>query len=193
MGPSSEVDPIGERPGGSGKPVGRWRHMGDRLSPVQRSLVVAGVILVAALIVFRFVSPSLADYLSTNAGDCLAADPAIVAANVAGQVRTLPGDPHAETTGCDRSHVQEVMGLPTLAGERDTPYPVDTVASAAADACREVFATYVGRPLEGSSLAATAYYPERAEWEEQDSRTVVCVVVDPVARTVIGSLKGSGR
>jgi hypothetical protein len=70
---------------------------------------------------------------------------------------------------------------------------VDAVAVAAADACTELFATYVGRALEGSSLAVTAYFPERAEWEEQNSRTVVCVVVDPVARTVIGSLRGSAR
>jgi hypothetical protein len=187
------MDPIGERPDGSGMPPGRWRHVGDRLSPLQRSLIVAGVVLVAALIVFRFVSPSLADYLSTKAGDCLAADPAIVLANVAGQVRTVPGDPYAETTGCDRQHVHEVMGLPELAGDRGAPYPVDTVAVAAAGACTELFATYVGRPLEGSSLAATAYYPDRAEWEEQDSRKVVCVVVDPATGTVVGSLRGSAR
>jgi hypothetical protein len=184
---------MSERPDDSGMPLGPWRHVSGRFSPAQRSLIIAGVLLVISLIVFRFVSPSLASYRSTHPGDCLAADPIIVTANVAGQVRTVSGNPVAETTGCDRQHVHEVMGLPALAGERGTPYPVDAVAVAAADACTELFATYVGRPLEGSSLAVTAYYPERAEWEEQNSRTVVCVVVDPVARTVIGSLKESAR
>jgi len=184
---------MSERRDDGGMPRGPWRHVSGRLSPAQRTLIIVGVVLVASLIVFRFVSPSLVDYRSTKAGDCLAADSVIVTANVAGQVRTVSGNPVAETTGCDRQHVQEVMGLPTRAGDRGTPYPVDAVAVAATEACTELFATYIGRPLEGSSLAVTAYYPERAEWEEQNSRTVVCVVVDPVTRTVIGSLRGSAR
>lgn len=56
-----------------------------------------------------------------------------------------------------------------------------------------MFATYVGRPLEDSTLGVTTLFPERAEWLDQNERTEVCVVTDPATPASTGSVKGSAR
>jgi len=182
--------PIPER---SGTPMGPWAHVSGRFSPAQRSLIIGGVLVLLTLVLFRFVSPTQVGYRSAKPGDCLQGSAAISAAAKPGEVRTVSGSPAAQIVACDQPHVQEVMGQAELAGDRGVPYPVDGAPAQASAACSALFATYVGRPLEGSSLGVTAHFPERAEWEDQNERTVVCVVTDPSGATSTGSVKGSGR
>ena len=177
----------------SGMPMGPWAHVSGRFSPAQRSLIIGGVLVLLTLVVFRMVSPTQVGYRSAKPGDCLEGSPAISAAAKPGEVRTVSGSPAAQITTCDKPHVQEVMGQAELPGDRGAPYPVDGAPAQAIDACTALFATYVGRPLAGSTLGVSAYYPERAEWEQQNERTVVCVVTDPSGATSTGSVAGSGR
>ena len=177
----------------SGMPLGPWAHVSGRFSPAQRSLIIGGVLVLLTLVVFRLVSPTQVGYRSARPGDCLEGSAAIAAAVKPGEVRTVSGAPAAQIVTCEQPHVQEVMGQVELAGDRGTPYPVDGAPAQAAAACSALFETYVGRPLAGSSLGISAYFPERAEWEQQNERTVVCVVTDPAGATSTGSLKGSGR
>ena len=184
------------RPGAperSGMPMEPWAHVSGRFSPAQRSLIIGGVLVLASLVVFKLVSPTQVGYRSAKPGDCLVGSDAIAAAARPGVVRTVSGSPAAEIAGCDQPHIQEVMGQVVLPGDRGVPYPVDGAPAAAITGCTALFATYVGRPLDGSSLGATAFYPERAEWENQFERRVVCVVTVPGPGASTGSVKGSGR
>jgi hypothetical protein len=183
----------GAIPERSGMPMGPWAHVSGRFSPAQRSLIIGGVLVLLSLVVFKLVSPTQVGYRSAKPGDCLEGSSAISAAAKPGQVRTVSGAPAAQIVSCDKPHVQEVMGQAELAGDRGAPYPVDGAPAQAIAACTALFETYVGRPLAGSSLGASAYFPERAEWEQQNERTVVCVVTDPSGATSTGSVKGSGR
>lgn len=177
----------------SGMPIGPWAHVSGRFSPAQRSLIIGGVLLLASLVVFRLVTPSQVGYRNARPGDCLTGSPAVAAAVKAGKVRTVSGAPAAEVVGCDTPHVQEVMGQVELPGDRGAPYAVDGVPVEATASCSAMFATYVGRPLEGSTLGITAFFPERAEWLDQNERTVVCVVTDPATPASTESAKGSAR
>jgi hypothetical protein len=177
----------------SGMPMGPWEHVSGRFSPAQRSLIIGGVLVLLTLVVFRFVSPTQVGYRSAKPGDCLQGSAAIAAAAKPGEVRTVSGAPAAQIVTCDQPHVQEVMGQVELPGDRGAPYPVDGAPAQATAACAALFETYVGRPLAGSSLGVSAYFPERAEWEQTNERTVVCVVTDPAGATSTGSVKGSAR
>jgi len=177
----------------SSMPMGPWAHVSGRFSPAQRSLIIGGVLVLLTLVLFRFVSPTQVGFRSAKPGDCLEGSSAISAAAKPGLVRTVSGAPAAQIVSCDQPHVQEVMGQAELPGDRGAAYPVDGAPAAASAACSALFATYVGRPLEGSSLGVTAHFPERAEWENQNERTVVCVVTDPAGATSTGSVKGSAR
>ena len=177
----------------SGMPMGPWAHVSGRFSPAQRSLIIGGVLVLLTLVLFRMVSPSQVGYRSAKPGDCLEGSEAISAAAKPGVVRTVSGAPAAQIVSCDKPHVQEVMGQVELPGDRGAPYAVDGVPAEASAACTALFATYVGRPLEGSSLGVTAHFPERAEWENQNERTVVCVVTDPSVPASTGSVKDSAR
>jgi len=177
----------------SGMPLGPWAHVSGRFSPAQRSLIIGGVLVLLTLVVFRLVSPTQVGYRSAKPGDCLQGSDAIASAARPGEVRTVSGAPAATIVSCDQPHIQEVMGQVELPGDRGVPYPVDGAPAQATAACSAMFATYVGRPLDGSSLGVTAYFPERAEWENQNERTVVCVVTVPGSGPSTGSVKGSGR
>ena len=188
-----DVPPPKVIPGRSSMPVGPWEHVSGRFSPAQRSLIIGGVLVLLTLVAFKLVSPTQVGYRSAKPGDCLEGSSAISAAAKPGEVRTVSGSPAAQIVSCDQPHVQEVMGQAVLPGERGAPYPVDGAPAGAIAACTDLFATYVGRPLTGSSLGVTAYFPERAEWENQNERRVVCAVTVPGSDASTGSVKGSGR
>jgi Septum formation len=177
----------------SGMPLGPWRHVSGRFSPAQRSLIIGGVLVVAALAVYALVTPSLASYRSAKPGACFTGSESVAAGAAAGKVRAVSGSPSGQTVPCDQPHVQEVMGQADLPGDRGAAFDPDAVPAAAVSACTGLFATYVGRSLDGSSLGATAYYPDRQEWTDANERTVVCMVSDPSAKTITTSLKGSAR
>lgn len=157
-------------------------------------ITVAIVILLVALVVMRLITPPLADVRDTVAGDCLAGSPLTISGNTAGEVNVVPGYATGmQRVQCAEPHIWESAGVVQLPQPPGTPYPVDTIEAEVVDACAAAFEAFVGRPLDGSSLSATAFYPIRDDWEGKDERRVACMVVDPAQPTVTGSLQGSGR
>lgn len=160
----------------------------------QHRLLTAVLVVAAVLIGWWLITPRYLSYANTSAGDCMQADPSVLSGASAGQVNVVPGGLRAGVkVGCGDPHQHEIMAHVEHPAARGEPYPGDALATYAADTCAKVFADYVGRPLEGSSLGATAYYPIRGDWEQKADRTIICIGVDPSQPAVTGSIKGSGR
>lgn len=90
---------------------------------------------------------------------------------------------------CNLPHQYEVIGVvsPSLAGTPDEP----TLIAAAKQLCPPVFAGYVGRPYQDSSLEVGWVLPS----EEQRARKVQqigCLAFDPKGK-LVGSVRGSAR
>jgi hypothetical protein len=172
--------------------------MGTRISTLgdwvrgHRGVVLGLVLLVAVFAFWRMIEPTYSDVRGAPAGTCFAENPAVASANKAGEVHLVAGTTQAQTVDCAKEHVWETASIASLPGDGGTAYNPDGVAAAAGTACTDAFATYVGRPLEGSTLAVTARYPTKDEWDRGERR-VVCLLVDPVAQTVSGSLEGANR
>ena len=91
---------------------------------------------------------------------------------------------------CDQPHDGEVYAEGDL---QDGDYPGDTaVEEQSLDLCGPRFGEYVGKAYEESALDFFPITPTKDSWEQQDDRTVSCVLFDPEAQ-VSGSLKGSAR
>ena len=157
-----------------------------------RGAVVALVLVVAVLAIWRMIEPSYSDVRGAPASTCFAESPTVASANKPGEVHLVAGTTQAQTVDCAKEHVWETAAVASLPDAAGTTYGPDAVAAAAEAACADAFATYVGRPLEGSTLAVTARYPTKEEWDGGERR-VVCLLVDPVAQTVTGSLRGANR
>ncbi|MCU0483447.1 MAG: septum formation family protein [Chloroflexi bacterium] len=157
-----------------------------------RGAVLALVLLVLVLTAWRMIEPTYSDVRGAPAGTCFAESPAVTSANRPGEVHLVAGSTQAQTVDCASEHVWETAAVEQLAGDAGTAYDADAVAAAAQAACAAAFEPYVGRPLEGSSLAVTARYPTKAEWDGNERR-VVCLLVDPVAQSVTGSLRDANR
>ena len=142
--------------------------------------------------VWRLIEPSCADVRGAPAGTCFAENPTVTSANRACEMHVVPGTTQAPTADCAREHVWETAAVVRLPDAPGTPYSFDAVAAAAETACSEAFTACVGHPLDGSTLAVTARYPTKEEWDGKERR-VVWLLVDPVARTVTGSLRGANR
>jgi len=157
-----------------------------------RGAVLALALVVAVLALWRLSEPTYSDVRRAPAGTCFAEDPAVASANKAGAVLVVPGTTQAQTVECAAAHVWETAAVAVLPDSPGTPYSFDAIAEAARAACADAFAAYVGRPLEGSTLSVTARHPTKEEWDG-DERRVACLLVDPIARAVTGSLRGAGR
>ena len=157
-----------------------------------RGVVLGLVLLVAVLAFWRMIEPTYSDVRGAPAGTCYAENPIVASANKAGEVHLVAGTTQAQTVDCAKEHVWETAAVTSLPDAAGTTYGPDAVAAAAEAACVDAFAIYVGRPLEGSSLAVTARYPIKEEWDGRERR-VVCLLVDPVAQSVTGSLRGANR
>lgn len=157
-----------------------------------RGAVLALILLVAVFAIWRMIEPAYSDVRGAPAGTCFAENPAVASANRPGEVHLVAGTTQAQTVDCAKEHVWETAAVAQLPGEAGEAYGPDAVAAAARSACADAFEAYVGRPLEGSTLAVTARYPTKDEWDGGERR-VACLLVDPVAQTVTGSLKGANR
>lgn len=91
---------------------------------------------------------------------------------------------------CGVPHDREVFHRFDLAGDR---YPgVEAVSREAAQACLDAFVGYVGVAYADSVLDAHPIVPSEETWEDDDDRTVVCVVGQEGGR-ITGSLAGAAR
>jgi hypothetical protein len=119
-----------------------------------------------------------ADPTDAQPGDCLASLPGA-------------GSTDLDVVPCERQHLGEVVGVVEL--EDDTGpagYPGDEdVAAQAAEACTEVFTTYVGIAPGTSDLGLVALPPTEAAWRTSQDRAAVCIAEGPDR---VGSVRGSG-
>lgn len=68
----------------------------------------------------------------------------------------------------------------------------DEVFTLADEGCYAPFTTYVGLPLESSTLDYTYYVPTEDGWNDYDDHAVSCIIFDPAGKTT-GSLLAAGR
>jgi hypothetical protein len=156
-------------------------------------ITVALSILALILVVMRLITPTVTDVRGAAPGACLDGEGQSASANKAGAMRAVAGAPTSTIVDCAKPHFWEAIGQASVAGDTGATYPAPTIEALAAEACRAPFAAYVGRPLEGSRLSATAYFPTRTEWADRGLRTVACMLIDPTTDAVTGSLRGSNR
>jgi len=89
---------------------------------------------------------------------------------------------------CDEAHSYEVFASLLL---DDPAYPAETLEATARDRCRTAFSAFIGIEYDASELVLRYVAPSAATWEQGD-REILCVVTDPVDRT-IGSLADALR
>jgi Septum formation len=92
---------------------------------------------------------------------------------------------------CTVPHDREVFDRFDLEGDH---YPgEEAVIQAAARACLDAFAGYVGLPyLDQSALTAFPIVPSRRTWEDRGDRTVLCVLAGAGA-ALVGSQRDAAR
>ncbi|MGL4339767.1 MAG: septum formation family protein [Rhodoglobus sp.] len=90
---------------------------------------------------------------------------------------------------CSQPHDAEAFKKIIMPG---TSFPGDkAVSDAAVAGCTSAFTTYVGIEYDQSKLDFAYFYPTAATWEEE-SREILCIVVDPAGK-VSGTLAGAAR
>jgi len=122
------------------------------------------------------------DAFSVQLGDCL--NEPIPAGEALQEVEDVAATP------CGQPHDGEVYAVFDLP---DGDFPGDdAVGKAGEERCVTDFEAFIGMPYDDSALEFFTYQPTEASWETQDDREIVCVVVDPEAKTT-GSLEGAAR
>jgi hypothetical protein len=118
------------------------------------------------------------DILDVRVGDCL------VTGGTSKVTRTVP------IVDCSLEHDSEAYASVII--DRATFPGADAVSTQAVAECTARFATFVGLAYEESSLDFAYYYPTQSSWERGD-REILCLVIDPGAGSVSGSLSGAAR
>lgn len=91
---------------------------------------------------------------------------------------------------CSLEHESEVYSRTVI---DDDEFPGDdAVRDRAVTGCTEAFAEFVGVAYDDSSLDFAYYFPTRTSWERGD-RDIVCLLIDPEAETITGTLAGAAR
>ncbi|MFV0427802.1 MAG: septum formation family protein [Beutenbergiaceae bacterium] len=91
------------------------------------------------------------------------------------------------TVECDTEHGGEVVGS---VDQPDGDYPgIEALEEQGWGACQSEFETYVGLPVEQSSLMMSFYYPSAATWSRGD-REILCIAY-LTDGTTTGSWEGS--
>ena len=85
---------------------------------------------------------------------------------------------------CDKSHENEVFGVFEHPTDKGFTFPGGyEVTKVAQTGCADRFETYVGKPFEKSDLLIAVIAPGQLSWEQEDDRTIVCIVHGEKART----------
>jgi hypothetical protein len=117
------------------------------------------------------------DVFTIKVGDCVNDSAA------QGEVSTVP------KADCAQPHDGEAYASIMMA---DGEFPgADAVRTQSEAGCTAQFNTFVGVDYGTSALSYSYYYPTAESWAQGD-REILCIVFDPVTRTV-GSLKGAAR
>ena len=116
--------------------------------------------------------------LDLDVGDCLATTGNHSATS------TVP------VVDCSLEHESEVYSRTVL---DDDEFPGDdAVRDRAVTGCTEAFTEFVGIEYDASSLDFAYYFPTRTSWDRGD-RDIVCLLIDPAAESITGSLAGAAR
>lgn len=95
-----------------------------------------------------------------------------------------------ETISCDEPHVGEVYAQQDL--DNQVLFPGARMPQFTAAVCTgEAFEDYIGYPFDSSIFDVITYAPSKESWAAGD-RTVTCVVTDPAAGYIPGTLEGAG-
>lgn len=91
---------------------------------------------------------------------------------------------------CDDPHVGEVYAQQDL--DNQVLFPGARMSQFTAAVCTgEAFENYIGYPFDSSIFDVITYAPSKESWATGD-RTVTCVVTDPSAGYIPGTLEGAG-
>ena len=91
---------------------------------------------------------------------------------------------------CDDPHVGEVYAQQDL--DNQVLFPGARMSQFTAAVCTgEAFEDYIGYPFDSSIFDVITYAPSKESWATGD-RTVTCVVTDPSAGYIPGTLEGAG-
>ena len=91
---------------------------------------------------------------------------------------------------CDDPHVGEVYAPQDL--DNQVLFPGARMSQFTAAVCTgEAFEDYIGYPFDSSIFDVITYAPSKESWAAGD-RTVTCVVTDPSAGYIPGTLEGAG-
>lgn len=107
----------------------------------------------------------------------------------------IDGTVPMSTTGvvaadCDDPHVGEVYAQEDL--DNQVLFPGARMPQFTAAVCTgEAFEDYIGYPFDSSLFDVITYAPSKESWAAGD-RTVTCVVTDPEAGYIPGTLEGAG-
>jgi hypothetical protein len=94
------------------------------------------------------------------------------------------------TVDCDDPHVGEVYAQEDL--DNQVLFPGARMSQFTAAVCTgEAFEDYIGYPFDSSLFDVITYAPSKESWAAGD-RTVTCVVTDPAAGYIPGTLEGAG-
>jgi hypothetical protein len=93
---------------------------------------------------------------------------------------------------CGRAHANEAFYRFVVPGGA---YPgQDALTDIATARCRaDPFATYVGRPIDGSALDVFYVLPSEDTWTNEGDRVVVCALFERDLQGLVGSMKDSMR
>lgn len=102
------------------------------------------------------------------------------------QVSTVP------IVDCAEPHVGEIYALPRLP---DGGFPgAESVSASAQTLCAgPEFQTFVGVPIDQTTLDVNFLLPSAETWNDKDDREIVCIVVDGDRTPTTGSLRGANR
>ena len=91
---------------------------------------------------------------------------------------------------CSVEHDSEAYASITVDGD---DFPGDeSIKAQAQQGCVDAFATFAGIAYDDSTLDYVYYYPTAGSWAAGDRR-ILCLIIDPKAGQVTGSLEGAAR
>ncbi|MBC2682524.1 septum formation family protein [Corynebacterium anserum] len=112
-------------------------------------------------------------------GDCLQLE-----GNLNGEVKSL------DRRDCKEDHNAEVYAETEMT---DTAFPgMEAAAKKSQEYCAEEFEPFIGKKGSQSELTVRFLHPTQESWDQEDDRTIQCIVVDP-GGTVKNTLKNSKR
>lgn len=146
---------------------------------------------------------TVAELADTQAGDVVDEDLAAFGLVVGDCFDDLSGiavdstesvDARLREVDCAVGHDAEVYATPVHPDPIDAPYPgEDAIAAFADQACYDAFTTFVGVPLEQSTLSFYFTFPQERSWEVLDDRGIACSVVTVDGSLLTGTVAGSSR